>query len=61
MTGKPEAASSGDPGLVLAAFRRAVAREMHVLRHQPGLLWQQLYNRLQWEDEPVRAVLEPES
>ena len=60
MTGNPEAASSGDPGPVLAAFRRALAREMHVLRRHPGLLWQQLYNRLQWEDEPVRAVLAPE-
>ena len=31
-----------------------------MLRRHPGLLWQQLHNRLQWEDEPVRAVLEPE-
>ena len=60
MTGNPEAASSRDPGPVLAAFRRALAREMHVLRCQPGLLWQQLHNRLQWEGEPVRALLEPE-
>jgi len=60
MTGNPEAASSGDPGPVLATFRRALAREMHVLRREPGLLWQQLYNRLQWEGEPVRALLEPE-
>jgi hypothetical protein len=50
MTGNPEAASCGDLGSVLAAFRRALAREMHVLRRQPRLLWQQLHNRLQWED-----------
>jgi len=54
-------ASSGDPSVLLTAYRRALVQEMHVLRRQPGLLWQQLYNRLQWEDEPVRAVLEPES
>ena len=53
-------ASSGDPGPVLAAFRRALAREMHALRHHPRLLWQQLYNRLQWEDGQVRAFLELE-
>jgi hypothetical protein len=33
---------------------------MHVLRRNPELLWQQFYNRLQWEDEPVRAILDPE-
>ena len=33
---------------------------MHVLRRDPGLLWQQLHNRLQWEDEPVVALLAPE-
>ena len=60
MTGKPEHASSEEVVPVLVAFRRALARELHVLSHQPGLLWQQLHNRLQWEDEPVRAVLAPE-
>jgi hypothetical protein len=33
---------------------------MHLLRRDPGLLWQQLHNRLQWGDEPVLAVLRPE-
>ena len=56
----PDAASRGDPGPVLAAFGRALVRETHVLCRHPQLLWQQLYNRLQWEDEPVAAVLEPE-
>lgn len=45
---------------MLAAFRRALAREMLVLRRDPGLLWQQLHNRLRWEEEPVYAVLAPE-
>ena len=41
----------------LGAFSRALAREAHVLTRQPDLLWQQLYNRLQWEaSRPSRAV-----
>ena len=55
-----EMAASSDRSAVLAAFRRALAREMHPLRRHPGLLWQQLHNRLQWEDDLVRAVLAPE-
>jgi WD40 repeat protein len=60
MTPSPETASSAERDAVLAAFLRALAREGHVLRRDPGLLWQQLYNRLQWDDEPVRALLVPE-
>ena len=45
--------------VVLAAFARALRRETHVLQDRPDLLWQQLYNRLQWERDPVRGVLEP--
>ena len=41
----------------LEAFARAIRREAHVLSVRPDLLWQQLYNRLQWEDEPVPGVL----
>ena len=59
MTGSPEA-SSGDVAAVLTAFRRALAGELHAISHQPGLLWRQLYNRLQWEDEAVRVLLSPE-
>jgi hypothetical protein len=46
MTQSPETASSAELRAVLAAFRRALAREEHVLRRDTGLLWQQLYNRL---------------
>ncbi|MGD8239650.1 MAG: hypothetical protein PVH68_13910, partial [Armatimonadota bacterium] len=60
MTQSLETAASEGLSAALAAFRRALAREMHVLRRDPELLWQQLYNRLQWEDEPIRAVLAPE-
>jgi WD40 repeat protein len=41
----------------LAAFSRALTREAHVFLKRPDLLWQQLYNRLQWEDEPVPRML----
>jgi hypothetical protein len=39
MTRRRETAASGDPGAVLAAFRRALAWEAHVLRCEPGLPW----------------------
>ena len=45
---------------VLQAFSRAVSREVSTLSQRPDLLWQQLYNRLQWEETPVPAVLEGE-
>jgi WD40 repeat protein len=44
----------------LEAFARALRREEHNLHQRPDLLWQQLYNRLQWEDEPLPQVLAPE-
>ena len=43
--------------LVLKAFSRAFRREAHVLTQYPDLLWQQLYNRLQWEGEEVRHAI----
>ena len=42
---------------ILVSFSRALAREAHVLTRQPDLLWQQLYNRLQWEGEEVAQAL----
>ncbi len=45
---------------VLETVDRALRREAHVLVGRPELTWQQLYNRLQWEDEPVPGILEPE-
>ena len=40
----------------LAAFRKALSREVHVLRQRPDLLWQQLHNRLQWEEEQLPSL-----
>src|SRR5512139_2411046 len=42
---------------VLQDFRRAVRRESYILRRQPELLWQQLYNRLQWMGPDLNQVL----
>lgn len=44
----------------LEAFARALRRESHVLSRRPGILWQQLYNRLQFESGPVQQILEAE-
>lgn len=44
---------------ILAAFLRALAREGHVLTKHPHLLWQQMFNRLQWEWDLVKPVLFP--
>jgi len=44
----------------LEAFARALRREAHNLQQRPDLLWPQMYNRLQWEDEPLPGVLAPE-
>jgi WD40 repeat protein len=53
-------ASHESPGGTLAAFRRALGREAHNLMRRPDLLWQQLYNRLQWEDDGVGEIVERE-
>jgi len=44
----------------LDAFSRALNREGHVLTQHPDLLWQQMYNRLQWEGEEEGYKLAPE-
>jgi WD40 repeat protein len=46
--------------VVFDAFAGALRREAHRLTHRPDLLWQQLFNRLQWEDARVVKILEPE-
>jgi hypothetical protein len=45
---------------VLETFDRTLGREAHNLAHRPEALWQQLYNRLQWEDDPVPGLLKPQ-
>ena len=44
----------------LKTFLRALDRESHVLQQHPYMLWQQLYNRLQWEGDEIEKLLEPE-
>ena len=41
----------------IRAFERALIRETHLVQSRPGLLWQQMFNVLQWEGQPGRAVL----
>ncbi|MBU0491884.1 MAG: WD40 repeat domain-containing protein [Chloroflexi bacterium] len=60
MTNQNDQVMVGDHRTILKSFSRALAREAHVLTRQPDLLWQQLYNRLQWEGEEVEARLAPE-
>ena len=33
---------------VLEAFRKTLGQEFHNIRERPEILWQQLYNRLQF-------------
>lgn len=49
-----------DQRTVLSAFSRGLDREAHNLAQWPNLLWQQFYNRLQWEDGALPHVLAPE-
>ncbi|MBE0687477.1 MAG: hypothetical protein IH585_15920, partial [Anaerolineaceae bacterium] len=52
--------SSNHQITVLKAFSRAISRESHALTQNPTLLWQQLYNRLQWDQEEIKQKLVPE-
>jgi WD40 repeat protein len=42
-------AQTDDRLTALTTFAGALRRESHVLRDYPGILWQQLHNRLEWE------------
>ena len=46
-----------DRQMTLEAFARALRRELYTLAEWPGLTWQQLYNRLQWEGDAVTERL----
>ena len=45
---------------VLLELSKSIVQEMHNLTSNPQLLWQQLENRLQWAEGPVRDTLSPE-
>ena len=49
-----------DPLEALDAFARALRAETSVIVERPELLWQQLYNRLQWDGPVVRDLLAEE-
>ena len=37
----------------LGAFSKTMRRELHVLTQRPDLVWQQLFNHLQWEGKTL--------
>lgn len=49
-----------DRRTTLAAFSRTLQLESHVLKDHPDLLWQQMYNRLQWQGERVSILADKE-
>jgi len=55
-----EVTARGERAAALTVYRRALARELHVLRRDPELVWQQLHNRLQWEGRSVEERLASE-
>ena len=60
MTPAAAVANTNNRRDILVAFSRALQRETHVLQDHPDLLWQQMYNRLQWEGEEVGQVMASE-
>ena len=44
----------------LGVIAQSIGRKPHALLQRPDLLWQQLYNRLQWEPDPLPLLLAPE-
>ena len=60
MTSQNTQNTASDHISTLNAFSRALTREAHVLTAQPDLLWQQLYNRLQWEDGTAAKLVDTE-
>ncbi len=45
---------------ILKAYNRTLVRESHVISRHPNLLWQQMYNRLQWGGEEVKFIIRTE-
>ncbi|MCB2210392.1 WD40 repeat domain-containing protein [bacterium] len=42
---------------ILQSYFDTLTKESHNLRNHPDLLWQQIFNRMQWEDGPVKDLL----
>jgi WD40 repeat protein len=45
---------------LLDALSQAIAQEANVLGERPGLLFQQVFNRLQWSGEPEKRLIDVE-
>jgi hypothetical protein len=50
----------GEQRVILQEYVRALRQESHVFIQRPDLLWQQLYNRLQWSGELLAQSLATE-
>ena len=51
---------SNEHKATLMAFSCTLTREAHVLTREPDLLWQQMYNRLQWEGDEIKKAITSE-
>ncbi len=49
--------SREDQTKILKIFQVTLSKESHILFNDPHLLWQQLYNRLQWECNEVKKII----
>ena len=58
MSDNPVTLTFENQNKVLQALARTFTRENHVLTRHPDLLWQQVYNRLQWEPKEVFSIAE---
>lgn len=45
---------------VIEAFANALRLESHILSQNPGIIWQQIYNRLQFDPDPIKQIVETE-
>jgi WD40 repeat protein len=60
-----EVSGRADERVVLETFAKVLNRESHNLRNRADILWQQMYNRLQWlsasaAGDPLHAIVNPE-
>lgn len=47
-----------DQRTILEVLKKVIGQELHNLRMQPDILWQQLFNRLQWyQEKPIVSFL----
>ncbi|MBN2847695.1 MAG: hypothetical protein JXP72_04495, partial [Coriobacteriia bacterium] len=55
MTGSGQTVS--EQRATLESLGRSLRQESHILAAYPGIVWQQLHNRLQWDDGPAAGLV----